>query len=124
DSAESDRRELRARLAAWLARDDVREALALSAPGLLDNVPLWEADPASKKGRGVERALIRYLARLCSRTTPFGLAAGYSVGTLADRCDLTLAGVRECRRKARLDMGILADLAARVLDKPEYRRRL
>jgi thiopeptide-type bacteriocin biosynthesis protein len=117
-----DRALLRERLAALAERPAMREALALASPGLEGALGAWRDDPASFRGRKVERTLVRYLARAATRPTPFGLFAGGSVGTIGRRTELELGPASEYRRRSRLDMDYLHALAAVVA--PELRHSL
>ena len=87
----------------------------------MDTVPHWLATPDDAAGQATERALVRYLSRLASRCTPFGLFAGVTAGRLATPGEaaataLTLRGRAAYRRNTRVDNDYLfaacADLAA------------
>ncbi len=105
-----DRVRLRARLAARIGRPEVREALFLASPGLEATLDLWVRDPESERGREVERALVRYAARMAGRATPFGLFAGWQLGAIADVTMLRVAQRDLGRRHTRLDMDYLVAL--------------
>jgi hypothetical protein len=107
-----DRERVRGRLRALLSRRLVREAIYVASPDLERAIPLWEADPDSDRGQAVERGLLRYITRMASRPTPFGLFAGIGVGTVADTTRLAVPASDACRRHTRLDMDYLVALAA------------
>src|SRR6478752_6832091 len=71
---------LRRYLADLLRRAEVREALMVASPRLLESLPRWLESPDSDAGRKVEGALVRYLQRMAARSTPFGLMASVAVG--------------------------------------------
>jgi len=77
----ADRTRLRQRLRVVYARPEVREALFVASPDLEEHCEVWWQQPASPQGQKIERALVRYFARMAGRATPFGLFAGCSVGT-------------------------------------------
>lgn len=107
---------LRERLQAVFKRPEVREALFVASPDLEERLDLWFQEPESERGRKIERALIRYFARMAGRATPFGLFAGCSVGTLGAESRLVLAERARNRRHTRLDMDylvLLTDALAR-----------
>ncbi|MEM6994414.1 MAG: lantibiotic dehydratase [Myxococcota bacterium] len=106
---EGDRVVLRQRLRRWLSDPVVQEALYLAAPGLLQSVGAWRRDPDSKSGRAIERTLVRYLARMSTRCTPFGLFSGLTVGTLASQTRASLGSER--RRFVVLDAELLSAVA-------------
>ncbi|HET7488900.1 MAG TPA: lantibiotic dehydratase [Acidimicrobiales bacterium] len=111
--------DLRSRLAAALARPEVREALFLGSPDLAAALPLWQRDPTGGRGPGIERALARYFLRMASRPTPFALFGGVSVGTVGQRTRLVLAGREEYKRHSTLDVDILRSAAGRAVAEDE-----
>lgn len=109
---------LRARLRAAMARPEIREALFLASPDLEARLDPWMAGGLRpEQAARVERSLLRYLVRMASRCTPFGLFAGCSLGAWAEPDRLELEDQRRARRHTRLDMGYLCALAA-ALDRP------
>ena len=101
---------VRQRLALLVDRPEVREALFLASADLHDALDRWRTDPTSKKGRRAERALMRYVSRMCGRATPFGLFAGCSTGRIGDVTRLQTDGRHRYRRHTRLDMDYLSSL--------------
>ena len=60
-----------------LTRDPVvREALLVGCPDLVEAIPRWQQSPNGKRGRRVQAKLLRYMLRMSTRPTPFGLFAG------------------------------------------------
>src|SRR5262249_28818738 len=107
----ADRAHLRQRLRTVFRRPEVREALFVASPDLEERLDLWLGEPNGDPGQKIERALVRYFARMAGRATPFGLFAGCSVGTLDAQTDtdtrLILAERARYRRHTRLDMDYL-----------------
>jgi lantibiotic biosynthesis protein len=78
---------------------------------------------ASQPGRAARRArasLLRYLIRMSTRPTPYGLFAGVAVGTWGEECDLSLSGDPP-RLRSRPDMAWLLGLVADLENRPEVR---
>lgn len=123
-AVEADRELLRERLRAFVERPEIFEALFVASPSLVDGLDAWRAKPDSKKGRRAEETLVRYLQRMMTRATPFGLFAGCSVGTIGEASRLRLAPRRDYRRHTRLDMDYLFALAEDLGRDPGLRRRL
>lgn len=119
-----DRALLRDRLRAIVGRPEVREAIFVASPGLAGLIDAWVADPGSTRGAKCERALVRYVSRMAGRSTPFGLFAGVSSGTISDETSLVLEGGDGYRRTTRLDAGYLVDVVDGLLAWPEFRERL
>jgi len=113
---------LRARLAAIVARAEVREAIFVASPSLHDSVDLWLRDPDGDRGQRAERALVRYVSRMAGRATPFGLFAGCGVGTVATDTRLVCGGPGS--RHTRLDMEYLCSLGAALSRDGAVRRSL
>ncbi len=116
-----DRATLRARLGALLRRPEVHEALFVASPSLHESLGLWEREPESERGEKVERSVVRYLARMAGRPTPFGLFAGCSVGELGERTRLRIGPRASYQRHTRLDMDYACLLAEALSRTPELR---
>ena len=100
----------------------VREALFLVSPQLVEHLGDWLAEPEGRRGRAVEIRLASYLARMAGRSTPFGLAAGVTPGTVGERTFLELAA--GASRRTRLDMRCLVSLTEALQALPAMRRSL
>jgi thiopeptide-type bacteriocin biosynthesis protein len=103
---------LRAKLRLIIERPEILQALFIASPSLSSSVKYWLTAPDSKKGLQAERSLVRYFARMCGRSTPFGLFSGCSVGHIESDCDRPESElVLECREKyqptSRLDFDYL-----------------
>src|SRR4051812_22512438 len=70
---------LRSRLQTIVTRREVRDALFVAAPNVIEHFHLWTDDAESERGRKIEHVLVRYFSRMTGRATPFGLFAGCSV---------------------------------------------
>ena len=108
----ADREALCARLLDAFRDPVLREACYLAAPFLHQEVLGEDAqriNPDRKTLRKAEAALCRYLARACSRSTPFGLWAGVALGRIAKDTILNWADRGTWRRHTRLDMGVLSE---------------
>lgn len=114
----------REELARIVARPEVREAIFVASPDLDAAIESWSRDPLSDRGMRAERALVRYVARMCTRPTPFGLFAGCSLGEIGGATQVQLGGVEQYRRSTRLDMEYVAALVAELERDPDVRRRL
>jgi thiopeptide-type bacteriocin biosynthesis protein len=91
---------------------EIREALFVASPSLDDALTAWLTDSSAPRAHDVPEILIRYLARMAARPTPFGLFSGCSLGQIGTAgTRLTLAPRTEYRRHTRLDTHYLAALA-------------
>jgi lantibiotic biosynthesis protein len=98
-----------------------RRALAVASPSLLD--AQRAIGSKSTRSSKVTSALLRYMTRMSTRPTPFGLFAGVAIGTWADSTGLTLAAAPR-RQRTRPDMEWLMNLVIELESIPEVRRQL
>ncbi len=106
---------LRADPTHWLRlaeRPDVREALHLASPGLMRRLAAGNPDDR------VAASVTAYLVRMCTRSTPFGLFAGCSLGEVGDDTALVVDGPEGTARHSRPDTEVLATLVDRLLADP------
>jgi hypothetical protein len=94
---------LRSRLAKLLENPEIREAIFVASPSLDEALDHWFRNPDGEKGQRVEWGLVRYLCRMASRPTPFGLFAGISLGRVAKQTCLKIGGREANERHTRLD---------------------
>src|SRR5262249_53696323 len=120
----ADRARLLQRLRAVFHRPEVREALFLASPSLEERCGPWLREPDGPDDPKLERALVRYFARMAGRATPFGLCAGGSVGTVGEETRLVLGDRAHYRRHTRLDMDYLVALTDALTRQPDVRRSL
>ena len=83
DALVRDRARVRERLRALVMTPVVREAIYVASPDLERSIDSWIASPETARGQAIERGLLRYIVRMASRPTPFGLFAGNATGTIA-----------------------------------------
>jgi thiopeptide-type bacteriocin biosynthesis protein len=123
-SVAADRKLLCTRLQQFSDRTEVREALWLASPEFSAALSIWRQDPESKKGQRLEQALYRYIARMTSRPTPFGLFAGCCLGTIGEATRLELGPRAVYWRRSRLDMEYLCNLANKISSDPTLQGRV
>lgn len=111
-------------LGSWLASPGVMEAIYLASPSLLERLELWRSKPDSKSGRKVTVALLKYLIRMSSRPTPFGLFSGVAMGSFADTTALRPGSLQSDGRKTRLDMFYLATIQQEWAQSPVGQQQL
>ncbi|GAA0304462.1 hypothetical protein GCM10009128_24770 [Psychrosphaera haliotis] len=110
---QGDKVTLRATLKMWLCEPEVKEALFIASPSLVNRLDCWLSDPESKKGKKIEQSLTKYFIRMHSRCTPFGTFSGVATGEVTNRNSLALKEL-SYRRKSRLDMLIPFQLKKKV----------
>lgn len=110
DAWARDRARLRERLQELVREPAIREAIFIASPDLDRAIDRWLSDPADPRADATERAVMRYVTRMASRATPFGLFAGSGVGSLGATTRLAVSARDACHRHTRLDMDYLAML--------------
>lgn len=65
-----------------------------------------------------------YYQRACTRPTPFGLFAGCSIGSIAEKTEIQLLGQKEYKRVTRLDMNYICALIQQIEKNRDIRKRL
>ncbi len=115
----------RAWLAALLERADVREAILVASPALHGEIETWRARPDSAHGRKLEHALVKYVTRMATRATPYGLCAGLAVGRVEGRgAEIAVCAGAMPRRRTRIDNEVLFRLASAIAQTAEAREQL
>lgn len=108
DNLPHNKAELTAYLKHWLEMDGVLEAIYLASPSLTDRIPAWKSKPDSKAGQKVQSALLKYLIRMSSRPTPFGLFSGIAMIELSAQTNLFVSD--DYKRHTRLDTYFLSSI--------------
>jgi len=117
----SDRTMVRGRIKSLMESAVVREALFVASPSLHERLTEWLTSPDSERGLKVEAPLVRYLQRMATRATPFGLFAGCGVGACGTSTRLSVGPADECSRHTRLDMDYLFALTQELNRSPALR---
>lgn len=107
----------------------IQEAIYLASPELYQELRKWLAKPIPSDWTQDERlvlTLYKYVLRMSSRSTPYGLFAGFNtgqIGAVATRLELR-AGVGRAHKHARLDMNYVAELTRQVVAEPTLKAQL
>lgn len=104
----------------------LREAIYLASPVLYEEIRkfLSGAVDNSKEVAKLQMSVLRYYTRMATRSTPFGLFAGCSIGKIADTTNIALQTENECRRVTRLDMNYLCNLIQDIAKAETVQQRL
>ncbi len=114
-SLDADKDKTRQLISQWIEQPEVIEALYLATPSLLERLDYWRNKPDSKQGRKVEQALLKYMIRMGSRPTPFGLFSGIHTGKITSQTKLLSHWLDNDNRKTRLDMFYLSAIKEHIL---------
>jgi len=102
-------------------------ALSVASGELLKELERYLANPAAftpKKVEKLQRALYKYWVRACTRSTPYGLFAGCTTGTVGETTAWQLAPLAHARQHVRLDMDYYTRICHHIQRLPEVREAL
>lgn len=102
-------------------------ALSVASGELLKELERYLANPAAftpKKVEKLQRALYKYWVRACTRSTPYGLFAGCTTGTVGETSTWQLAPLAHARQHVRLDMDYYTRICHYIQRLPEVREAL
>ena len=102
---------------------DVRRALAVASPAAFDAFLAGKEPRGARRRRRLNRTLSRYVNRMSTRPTPFGLFAGVALGHWHDHTGLRLSTAPR-RTRTRPDAGWLMNLVIRLESVSAIRHRL
>jgi lantibiotic biosynthesis protein len=116
------------RLLQLAQRQDVAHALLLASPSLAADVSRLGSLAAGRKSDKVRRALVRYVSRMATRATPFGLCAGWSLLAVTaeptQHADIAIEVADGIVTRTRLDFECLAAIALALTQAPAVLREL
>ena len=99
-----------------------KEAIAVASPSLLAS--LNRSELPHRRQRQVQSSLLKYLIRMRSRTTPFGLFSGIAQVKVGASTDLRLAASSQHRHRTRLDMAWLLSYIKQLEQEPTIQANL
>lgn len=99
----------------------IQAAVAVGSPSLFER--LRDTKPSASDARELQSKLQRYLVRMSTRPTPFGLFAGVAQARWGDETDVAIVP-HESRTRTRPDMEWLALRLGAVESRREVRRHL
>lgn len=104
----------------------LQEAIYIASPELYQELQKWlQGNSGNEKNNfKLSAALYRYLLRMSTRCTPYGLFAGCATGELSDRTAIRLNDKSGHKKHCRLDMNYVAELSAAITGIPEIRDQL
>ena len=108
-------------------RDEyLQEAIYIASPELYQELQKWLPGNSTneKENYKLAAALYRYLLRMSTRCTPYGLFAGCATGEAADHTAIRLNNKNEHRKHSRLDMNYVAELATAITAVPDIAAQL
>jgi len=110
----------------FFKEDKNREALYLGSPDLLQSLQMLMQGLITdkKQKRSLMMSLYKYFARSATRTTPFGIFAGCTVGTIGHKTVVELLPSTAGLRHSRLDMSYVFTIAREVCKEKSILKQL
>lgn len=112
---------------AFLKTDIFKEALYLASRDLLEAFQTEGDKEFDFYPEKLQLSLIKYLVRMSSRCTPFGLFAGCGVGDFSESSTsdkIVVEGLKSFRTVTRLDMDFVAIISKAIMADKEIKRKL
>ena len=104
----------------------INEALFLASPELHAEIKKWitQEDYPIDKSHKIKLSVLKYLVRMSTRCTPFGLFAACGAGKLSNETALNFDKEKNFHRKTRFDMQFLTNLASELTANPSIQSLL
>lgn len=96
----------------------IREAVGSTSPSLLTSLDKFAAHKDLVKGKQAVISFVKYLIRMSTRATPFGILAGVTAGNFGDKTQLQLEELIHHQKRTRPDMewlmGVINSIEKRI----------
>ncbi len=100
----------------------INEAIFLASPSLHLEAQKWCSEQSANDR--LKFSLLKYISRMSSRCTPFGLFAGCALGEIAESTSIVLQNPDKNKRHTRLDMNYLVALSQDLVKVESIRKQL
>lgn len=112
------------KIRALCSKPEIAEAIFLASPELHQEMLKYLNRNHEDKDDKLVFALMKYLIRMGSRCTPFGLFSGCAVGKIENETSIVLKNSKDFERSTRLDMQYLCALSQKIESIKEIRSEL
>src|SRR4051812_7823834 len=125
-NTDSSKEILRESLREFYKQPVAKEAIYIGSPDLYEQLLLWLENKIEKpdKREKLEAALVKYMIRMCTRCTPYGLFASCTSGRVSDTTSINLEEKEAVQRFGRLDMDYVCQVHTHLLKQKEVCNRL
>ena len=91
----------------------VKESIYLASPILFEEIKKWTEGKKTDDANKIKISFLKYLSRMSSRSTPFGLFSGCSIGAFDQQNNIERKNVLN-NRHTRLDMDLTGIIVKRI----------
>lgn len=104
----------------------ILEAIFISSPQFYNELLKWKTNQNKNKevNEKTKYTLLKYISRMSSRCTPFGLFAGCSLGKFDSETEIVLQQADFNNRHSRLDMDYLVSLSQELAKNEKIKKQL
>lgn len=104
----------------------VKEAIFLASPELYSQLQKWETGALTnlQKIERLQYAVLKYVTRITTRCTPFGLFASCAIGRFSKESNLRLKKSDAYKRHTRFDMTFLAAVVQQLIEEKPIRNAI
>ncbi|MCD4794916.1 MAG: lantibiotic dehydratase family protein [Bacteroidales bacterium] len=102
----------------------IKEALFFASYNLYSKLQKLNDFSKSKELESLKISILKYISRLSTRSTPFGLFAGISIGELSDENIIKLPLIEKNKRYLRLNMDFLKTLTDQLCNLQDIRKKI
>ncbi|QVY64620.1 lantibiotic dehydratase family protein [Polaribacter sp. Q13] len=105
---------------------NIKEAIFLASPYFYSELELLFKGKVNnlKKEIKLKGSFLKYIIRASTRSTPFGLFAGISIGNFKQETDIVIGSITKYTRKTSLDMNYLVSLSSYLSNKSSIKKQL
>ncbi|WP_144510537.1 lantibiotic dehydratase [Bacillus sp. FJAT-22090] len=96
----------------------IQEAILVSSGSLYNSIANWESITDPKRDKKIIHSLNRYLIRMSTRPTPFGLFSGISYGSFDNSTSFNIGNIKEHQKRTRPDMAWLLSIISKLETEP------
>ncbi len=104
----------------------IQEAIFLASPNLYDQIEKWMRGEITdiQKIKRLKFSLLKYISRMSSRCTPFGIFSGCSIGKFGNSTNIKIQPPSKNQRQTRFDMNFLVAFSLKLSEEEYIKNQL
>jgi len=108
----------------WYTQPLQQQALETASPSLFARVQRWLAGEPVPEESKIVATLFKYFIRMTTRSTPYGLFAGCTLGSIGSQTQFRVGSPATLTPHARLDIEYLQSIKSWLIAQPDIRQSL